>query len=127
MRKFIKIITRWKYSFPAWLFTVILVFISLDIMRIPQLFWLLLPMIIGSLLLAAEKWWGCLVGSIFGAYCIAEYYSKIRNHELIHLGTRYIGLIVIVYYFLMAYMVHKSRKNSAADKQYNNTTDISKA
>ena len=110
MRKFIKIITRWKYSFPAWLFTVILVFISLEKMRIPQLFWLLLPMIIGSLLLAAEKWWGCLVGSIFGVYCIAEYYYKVGNHELIHLDTRYIGLIVIVYYLWMGYLVYKERK-----------------
>lgn len=110
MRKFIKIITRWKYSWPVWMFTVILVCISLEKMRIPQLLWLLLPMIIGSLLLAAEKWWGCFVGSTFGVYCIAEYYYKVRNQELIHLDTRCIGLIVIAYYLWMGYLVYKNRK-----------------
>ena len=117
VKGFIKIITRWKYSWPALLFTVILVCISLEKMRIPQLLWLLLPMIIGSLLLATEKWWGCFIGSIFGVYGIAEHYYKIKNHELIFIDTRYLGLIVIAYYLWMGYLVYKNRKyNSKIEK-----------
>ena len=110
MRKFIKIISRWKYSFPAWLFTVIWIWTYAEKTMAPNGWWLFTSIIVGSLLLAAEKWWGCLVGSIFGVYCIAEYYYKVGNHELIHLDTRYIGLIVIVYYSWMGYLVYKERK-----------------
>ena len=117
MKKFIKIISRWKYSWPAWLFTVIWIWTYAEKTMAPNGWGLFASIIVGSLLLAAEKWWGCFIGSIFGVYGIAEHYYKIKNHELIFIDTRYLSLIVIAYYLWMGYLVYKNRKcNSEIEK-----------
>ena len=100
MKKFAELITKWKYTWPVWLYLAIavLVIFNKNLYFTPMAIPTSATLIVASLLLASSKWQGSIVGSLNGIYMIIEYYYKLNISEKVLIDTRPIGLVIIVCY-----------------------------
>ena len=110
MKKLFKLITNWKYTWFAWIITIFYRGIAYGQMRGAGAIFIVAESIIGALLMADGKWWGCLVSSMFGIRGIAEYYYKLHTMELIKVDTRPLDLYTIAIYAFMGWLCYKENK-----------------
>lgn len=111
MKKIAELITKWKYTWPVWLYLAIavLVIFNKNLYFTPMAIPTSAILVVASLLLASGKWQGSVVGSLNGIYLIIEYYYKLYIYEKVLIDSRPIGLIIIVYYIYTGYRVSKKQ------------------
>lgn len=113
-KSFIEIITKWKYTWPAWMVTTVdIIFLTQGVLAEGPAAFLWICTVSAAYLLASGKWWGCFVGSLNGVYAIGEYYYKLMTHDKIVIDSRPFGLIIIVYYLFMGWICWKENKQSS--------------
>ena len=113
MKKLFKLITNWKYTWFAWIITLFYRWRASEKMRGTGAIFIVAESIIGALLMADGKWWGCLVSSMFGIRAIAEYYYKRHTMELIKVDTRPLGLFIIAIYAFMGWLCYRENKGKS--------------
>ena len=111
-KRFVELVTEWKYTWPMWLL-MLLYMITAIARRMYFTEWAL-PLgaiiVCSSLLLASGRWYGCFVGSVYGTFCIWEYYDKIRNFEKVVFDERVLGFVIIAYYLFMGWLCYRENK-----------------
>ena len=112
MKKFLKLLTNWKYTWPVWLYLSVMVLAIIDknLYFTPMTLPISAIIVIASLLLESSKWQGSIVGSLNGIYMIIEYYYKLHINEKVLIDTRPIGLVIIVCYIYMGYSCFKENR-----------------
>ena len=91
VKEFIRLATKWKYTWFAWVVNVFyLLMWSGDLSDIPlSVVMIMVCFTVSALLMASGRWWGCIIGIIYGCYVCYKYiytaylyYGKIVVTEL---------------------------------------------
>ena len=75
MKRIFKLLTRWEYTWFAWLVNIFYLLIwSGALHRIPwSVIFIMVCSMVSALIMASGKWWGCIGAIILGCYLCSKY------------------------------------------------------
>lgn len=106
MKKLFQLITNWKYTWFAWTITVFYRWRASEKMRNVGAIFVVAVSVIGALLMAGGKWWGAVVGALFGVQGIVSHYYNVYTGGFIKIDGRPLSLFIIAIYVFMGWMCY---------------------
>ena len=117
MKHFISIITKWEYTWFAWLVNIFYLLIwSGALTSIP--FGVIATMVcftLSALIMASGRWWGCVIGVIFDLYLCSKYiYTVYLYYGKLLISELWLSLLimvaVVVIHIIMGRMCYTENK-----------------